>query len=97
MTAQGKWNVTIDTPVGQKTGVLELVTDGLAVSGSLYDADHRVEISDGTIAGNQLTWSVKITRPMRLSLKFTARIDGDQIEGVAKHLLGKATFRGTRM
>jgi hypothetical protein len=97
MSAQGKWNVTIDTPMGEKTGVLELTSDGANLSGSLYDDEHRAEISEGRDVGGELTWTVKLTRPMRLSLKFTARVDGDRIEGMARHLLGKARFHGTRL
>jgi hypothetical protein len=33
---------------------------------------------------------------MRMSLKFTATVEADHISGAAKHLLGKATFTGTR-
>jgi len=33
---------------------------------------------------------------MRMSLKFTATVEADRISGSAKHLLGKATFTGTR-
>jgi hypothetical protein len=33
---------------------------------------------------------------MRMSLKFTATVQADRISGTAKHLLGKATFSGTR-
>jgi hypothetical protein len=93
---QGKWNVTIKTPVGDKSGVLELKTDGTTLTGSLSDADHYAEITDGKVAGNTLSWSAKITEPMRLNIKFTAVVDADRISGTAKHLLGKATFSGTR-
>ncbi len=34
MTAQGTWNVTIDIPGGQRTGVLELQVDGAVLTGS---------------------------------------------------------------
>jgi hypothetical protein len=46
--------------------------------------------------GNQLSWSAKITEPMKLNFKFTATVEADRISGAAKHLLGKATFTGTR-
>ena len=93
---QGKWNITIKTPVGDRSGVLELKTEGTRLTGSLSDAEHFAAISDGTVEGNQLSWSAKITKPMRMSLKFTATIEADRISGAAKHLLGKATFTGTR-
>jgi hypothetical protein len=95
-TVQGKWNITIKTPVGDKSGVLELKTEGTRLTGSLSDAEHFAAISDGTVEGNRLSWSAKITKPMRMSFKFTATVEADRISGAAKHMLGKATFSGTR-
>jgi hypothetical protein len=98
MTAavQGKWNITIKTPMGERSGVLELGVDGNTLTGSMRHADHSVLISNGTIDGNRLAWSAKITKPMRLSFKFTAVVDGDRISGAARNMLGNATFTGTR-
>ncbi len=93
---QGKWNVTINTPMGDKSGVLDLKIEGTRLTGSLSDGEHFAEISDGKVDGNKLSWSAKITKPMRMSLKFTATVDADRISGAARHLLGKATFTGTR-
>jgi hypothetical protein len=97
MSAQGKWQITVKTPVGEKTGVLELVIDGSKLSGSLSDAEHFAAFTDGEIAGNKLTWTATIAAPMKLSLKFKATVDADHIEGSAKHFLGSATFRGRRI
>jgi hypothetical protein len=93
---QGKWNITLKTPLGDKSGVLELKTEGSRLTGSLSDAEHYAAISDGKVDGNTLSWSAKITKPMRMSFKFTATVEADRISGAAKHLLGKATFTGTR-
>jgi hypothetical protein len=95
-TVAGKWNITIKTPMGDKSGVLELNVDGDKLTGSLSDADHHVAISDGEIAGNRLSWKAKITKPMRLSFKFSAVIEEDRISGSAHHMLGTATFAGSR-
>jgi hypothetical protein len=96
MTPEGKWNITIKTPMGEKTGVLDLLVDGSKLSGSLSDAEHFAAISEGKVDGNKLTWSAKITKPMRMTFKFTATVDANEIEGSAKHLLGSASFRGRR-
>ena len=93
---QGKWNITIDTPMGERTGVLELHVQGSTVTGSLSDGEHHVAISDVTIDGNKLKWQAKITKPMRLSFKFTAVVEGDRISGSARHMLGTAAFKGSR-
>lgn len=94
--ASGKWNVIVKTPMGDKAVTLELAVDGFTLSGSFSRADHFVAISDGKIDGNCLTWSAKITQPMRLSLKFVATVAVNSIEGTAKHLLGSAPFHGKR-
>jgi len=93
---QGKWNITIKTPMGDKSGVLDLTVSGKTLTGSLSDAEHHVAISDGRVEGNKLSWKAKITKPMRLSFKFSATVEQDRISGDARHLLGSATFSGTR-
>jgi hypothetical protein len=93
---QGKWNITIKTPMGDKSGVLELNVNGKTLTGSLSDAEHHVAISDGRIEGNQLSWKAKITKPLRLTFKFTAIVEQDRISGDASHMLGATTFSGTR-
>jgi hypothetical protein len=82
--------------MGDQSGTLDLETDGTTLTGSLFNAEHRAAISDGRVDGNQLSWSAKITKPMRMSFKFTATVEADRISGTAKHFLGKATFTGTR-
>jgi hypothetical protein len=93
---QGKWNITIDTPMGKRSGVLELHVQGETVTGSLSDGEHHVAITGGKADGNTLQWHAKITKPMKLSFKFTAVVEGDRIAGTARHMLGTATFKGTR-
>ena len=94
---QGKWKITINTPMGEKSGVLELLVNGRTLTGSLSDAEHHVAISEGKVDGNRLSWHAMITKPMRLNFKFTATVDEDRISGAARHMLGSATFSGTRI
>jgi len=93
---QGKWNITINTPMGVRSGVLDLSVSGKTLTGSLSDAEHHVLISNGRIEGNKLSWQAKLTKPMRLSFKFTAIVEQDRISGEARHMLGTAAFSGTR-
>lgn len=93
---QGKWNITMQTPMGEKQGVLELQSDGTALTGSLSHAEYRAAIHDGRVEGNNLSWSAKLTEPLRMNFKFTATVEADRISGAARYLLGKVTFTGTR-
>jgi len=83
--------------MGDKSGVLELRVDGNTVTGSLSHADQHVDITDGRIEGNRLSWRAKISKPMRLSFKFTAVVEENRISGAARHMLGSAPFSGTRL
>jgi hypothetical protein len=82
--------------MGVRSGVLDLSVSGPTLTGSLSDAEHRVLISDGRIEGNQLSWKAKVTKPMRLSFKFTAIVEQDRISGEARYMFGTAAFSGTR-
>jgi len=93
---EGRWNIVLKTPVGDRKGVLELATSGSTLTGSMSDGEHSAAITDGRVDGDRLSWSAKITKPMRLSLKISAQVENDQISGSARHLLGSATFFGTR-
>ena len=93
---EGKWNITLKTPMGDISGVLDLKIEGATLTGSLSDREHHAAITDGKIDGNKLSWSAKITQPMRMNVKFTAIVEADRIHGAARHLLVKATFTGTR-
>jgi hypothetical protein len=94
--AHGRWKVTIKTPFGDRSGVLDLRVEGGTLTGSLSDGEHHAAISDGRIEGNRLSWSAKIEKPMRLNLKFKAVVDADRISGSAKYMFSSASFEGTR-
>jgi hypothetical protein len=93
---EGKWNIVLKTPMGERRGVLELATAGATLTGSMTDGEHVAVISDGRVDGNRLSWSAKLTKPMRMSLKINAQVDQDRISGSARHLFGSATFSGER-
>ena len=98
MSADGKWTTTINTPMGAQNGEIDFSSDGNSLSGTLKAATgDTVDITDGTIDGDNLSWKAAITSPMPLTLEFSATIDGDSISGdVTLGPMGKATFTGQR-
>ena len=97
MSADGKWNVTINSPMGAQQAELTLVTDGGSLSGSMAGPQGTQEFSGGTVDGNNLAWVVDMTSPMPMKLETTATVDGDNISGNVKlGAFGEATFTGTR-
>jgi hypothetical protein len=99
MSADGKWEVSMSTPMGAQAATLDLEEDGGTLTGSMSAAmaPEAIEISDGTVDGNNLTWKAALTQPMPITLEFTAAIDGDSITGNVKlGTFGDASFEGKR-
>ena len=97
MSADGTWNTTMNTPMGAQNGTMELKTDGASLSGTLTSPQGTIELEDGTVDGDALTWKADITTPMAMTLEFSATVDGDSMSGDVKlGAFGNATFTGTR-
>ena len=97
MSAEGTWNVTLNTPMGAQAGTLELATDGNTLTGTMSGPQGSMELENGTADGDSLSWTVNMTQPMPIAIEATATIDGDEISGEAKlGAFGTATFSGSR-
>ena len=97
MSADGNWNTTMNTPMGAQNGTMTLSTDGGTLTGKLVSPQGEIELADGTVDGDTLTWKADITSPMAMTLEFTATVDGDSMSGYVKlGSFGVATFSVTR-
>ena len=97
MSADGTWNVTLNTPMGAQAGTLELATDGNTLTGTMSGPQGSMELENGTADGDSLSWTVNMTQPMPITIEATANVDGDEISGEAKlGAFGTATFSGSR-
>lgn len=96
MAVNGKWNLTIKTPMGEQKGVLTLAQEGDALTGDMSGAMGAVPIENGTVAGDSLKWHAKVTSPMPITLEFDGKLDGGNIAGSVKlGAFGSSTFSGT--
>ena len=97
MSADGTWNMSMKTPMGEQQGTLTLATDGGTLTGTMAGPQGAREIEDGTVDGDSLAWTVNMTSPMPIKVEATATVDGDAITGEAKlGAFGTAPFSGTR-
>lgn len=97
MSADGTWKITVQTPMGAQSSTVELSTDGGELTGTQSGNGESGAIYDGGIDGDSVTWKVDITRPMALTVTFSATIDGDAISGTAKAgAFGSSPFSGSR-
>ncbi|MEM7218981.1 MAG: hypothetical protein AAF515_11500 [Pseudomonadota bacterium] len=98
MSADGTWTTVMNTPMGAQNGSMELSTEGGSLTGTLKGPNgEAVEITDGAVDGDALSWKAAITQPMPLTLEFSATVDGDSMSGDVKlGAFGNASFTGTR-
>ena len=96
MSVDGKWNITIKTPMGDQNAELTLKQEGDALTGTMSGAMGAVDVANGKVEGDTLTWSASVTSPMPVTLDFTGKIEGDAISGDVKlGAFGSSTFSGT--
>ncbi|XID93235.1 DJ-1/PfpI family protein [Paenibacillaceae bacterium WGS1546] len=94
----GEWETTIATPVGKMQVRLLISTSGGAIQGTATQGDETVEMTSPALLDGKLIWSLKITKPMRLNLKFEVAADGERMTGVAKAgILPASKLTGTRV
>ncbi|MFM2056950.1 MAG: hypothetical protein RLY71_1335 [Pseudomonadota bacterium] len=95
-SADGRWNVTIESPLGHQRREMEIEVraDSFTAQVTSEDGTHAVA---GKVAGNGLTWTDQVTQPMKLTLQFAVTVSGDQMTGTVKlGIFGKARFLATR-
>ncbi|MGL5808921.1 MAG: hypothetical protein ACRCYQ_03140 [Nocardioides sp.] len=73
----GVWNVTISTPLGDQDGVF----DGAELTGTADVLGGSVPITDGSVDDGRGRFTVTVTNPMKLNLRFDAVATGDALKG----------------
>jgi hypothetical protein len=98
MAIDGRWKVTLNTPMGAREAILELVTEGTLLKGRWSGPQGTQEFAGGTVEGNSLAWQVEVSGPMgTMTLRFTGTVEGDKLTGnVQFGSFGSGTFSGVR-
>lgn len=98
MAADGKWEITINSPMGAVKATLDLKTDGTTLTGTQEAAQGSGPLENGKADGDNLSWSAKISSPMPMTLDFTGTVAGDTLSGSVKAgSFGSFPFNGTRL
>lgn len=98
MSVAGKYECTVKSPMGDQKSVMTVNVDGDTWTGDNAGAQGSLEITDGKVDGNTLTWSMNMTVPMPMKLEGTATVDGDTITGSIKAgMFGSMPMSGTRI
>lgn len=80
----GDWDTSIATPVGKLEVKLSISTNNGIIQGTATQGDETVEFLNPLVHDNKLTWSLNITKPIRLQLHFEVTASGEHMTGIAK-------------
>jgi hypothetical protein len=97
MAIDGKWEITINSPMGAQKANLDLKSDGAGLSGTQTAQGNTQPLANGKVDGNKLSWSANITSPMPMTLEFNGAVEGDKLSGSVKAgAFGSFPFSGSR-
>lgn len=97
MSIDGSYDCVTKSPMGDQASVVTIVTNGDTFTGTNEGAMGSMELEDGKIDGNTLTWVMNMTVPMPMKLEGTATIEGDALTGsVNAGAFGEMAMTGTR-
>jgi hypothetical protein len=98
MSANGAWNISMETPMGTRKASLNLAEEGSVLTGTMSGDAGATPIADGKVDGSKISWKTDITQPMPLTLEFLATVDGDKLSGTVKlGMFGNAPLTGSRV
>jgi len=97
MSFKGNWAIQVNAPLGVQKFALAADVQGDSLIGVVTNGDGTQEILNGKVDGDEASWDLPIHKPMKVTVAFSATIDGDEISGSARiGALGSAKFTGVR-
>ena len=97
MSVAGTYDCVTKTPMGDQKSKFTVTVDGDTFTGQQAGAMGSMDVVDGKIDGNTLTWKMNMTVPMPMTLTGEATVEGDAITGtVDAGAFGKMPLSGVR-
>lgn len=97
MSVAGTYECVTKTPMGDQKSDVTIVVNGDTFTGTNSGQMGSMEMENGKVDGNKLTWTMKMTVPMPMTLEGEATVDGDTITGNVKAgAFGSFALSGTR-
>ena len=97
MSVAGTYDCVTKTPMGDQKSKFTVNVDGDSFTGQNAGAMGSMDVIDGKVDGNTLTWKMNMTVPMPMTLEGKATIDGDTLTGtINAGAFGAMPMTGTR-
>lgn len=97
MSVAGTYTCVTKTPMGEQQSTFTVNVDGDSFTGQNVGAMGTMDVIDGKVSGNRLTWKMEMKVPMPMTLDCEATVDGDALTGSVKAgAFGSMAMSGTR-
>lgn len=92
------WKITLQTPMGPQEMTAQINREGNGFTGRIESPMGAENITDGRIAGDTLSWTMDVKKPMAIKVSFEVTVQGGTMSGHAKlGMFGKSKLTGTRV
>ncbi|MCA1662286.1 MAG: hypothetical protein LC648_09110 [Novosphingobium sp.] len=97
MSVSGTYDCVTKTPMGDQKSKFTVNAEGDSFTGQQAGAMGSMDVYEGKVEGNNLTWKMNMTVPMPMTLTGEATVEGDTISGtIDAGAFGKMPLSGTR-
>ena len=96
-TVDGAYDCITKTPMGDQSSVFTVVSTGDRFNGTNAGPLGSLDVKDGKVDGNRLTWKMEMVIPMPMTLDCEAIVEGDTLTGtIQAGAFGAMAMKGTR-
>jgi hypothetical protein len=93
----GAYDIITKTPMGDQPSVFTVISDGDRFNGTNAGPLGSLDVKDGKVDGNRLSWTMDMTMPMPMTLKAEAVVTDGKITGtIDAGAFGQLAMSGTR-
>ncbi|MFG2577565.1 hypothetical protein [Streptomyces sp. NPDC048481] len=94
----GKWSITIASPIGPQEGSIDVTRNGAALTGTATAMGSTVGIENGRLEGDRAQFTINMTRPMPMKMDFDLIVAEDNLTGATiAGSFGRMTVTGQRV
>lgn len=98
VNVSGKWEITSNSPRGERTREIQLVQDGEKLKVFSENRRGGKREANGTVKGNKIEWTVSRSTPMGdFTMTYKGTVTGDAIKGVIDTPRGSMEWTAKRI
>lgn len=93
----GAYDCITKTPMGDQPSVFTVISNGESFHGTNAGPLGSLDVKDGKVDANRLSWKMEMTIPMPMTLECEAVVEGDTLTGtIQAGGFGAMAMSGTR-